>query len=76
MEQIKLQFGSYELAELCHLLWMDVTVRTVDSAPAKQNESNCNLDAMSKLNCVICYGLWVDVTVPIIVRFVPEGEFT
>ena len=38
-ERIKLQFGCYEQAELCHLLW-------------------------------------VDVTVPFIVRFVPEGEFT
>jgi hypothetical protein len=36
----------YEQTELFHLVWMDVTVQTVDCATAKRNESNCNLDAL------------------------------
>jgi hypothetical protein len=33
-----------------------VTVGAVDSATGKRKESNCNLEAMSKLNCVLCCG--------------------
>ena len=47
MERSKLQFGWYEQTELCHLLWMDVTVEAVECATGKRNKSNCNLDAMS-----------------------------
>ena len=55
---LKLQFGWYEQAELCHLLWMDVTVRTVECATANWNKSNCSLDVRCYEQPEFCHLLW------------------
>ena len=46
------------------MLWIEnLTDKTVECATAKRNESNLNSDAKRQLNCDLCCGFWIDITV-------------